>query len=81
MSLFQFGFERRQCPSASAETSVCRERPVKEEEEEEEEVSMRWADQPGASTWLTALPLTSHGFDLTRREFSRWLLFTPRMGA
>ena len=32
-------------------------------------LSMRWADQPGASTWLTALPLTSHGFDLTRREF------------
>ena len=32
-------------------------------------LSMRWADQPGASTWLTALPLTSHGFELTRREF------------
>ena len=32
-------------------------------------LSMRWADQPGASTWLTALPLTSNGFDLTRREF------------
>ena len=28
-----------------------------------------WADQPDASTWLTALPLTSHGFDLTRRKF------------
>ena len=38
MSLFQFGFERRKCPSvsASAETSVRRERPVKEEEEKEE---------------------------------------------
>ena len=36
MSLFQFGFERRKCPSASAETSVPRERPVKEEEEKEE---------------------------------------------
>ena len=32
-------------------------------------LSMRWADQPGASIWLTALPLTSRGFDLTRREF------------
>ena len=32
-------------------------------------LSMRWADQPGASTWLTALPLASRGFDLTRREF------------
>ena len=32
-------------------------------------LSMRWSDQPGASTWLTALPFTSHGFDLTRREF------------
>ena len=37
MSLFQFGFERRKCPSASTETSVRRERPVKEEEEEKEE--------------------------------------------
>ena len=39
MSLFQFGFERRKCPNASAETtcSVRRERPVKEEEEEEKE--------------------------------------------
>ena len=36
MSLFQFGFERRKCPSASAETSVHRERPFKEEEEEDE---------------------------------------------
>ena len=34
---FQFGFERRTCPSlsASAKTSVRRERPVKEEEKEE----------------------------------------------
>ena len=31
----EFGFERRKCPSASAETSVCRERPEKEEEKEE----------------------------------------------
>ena len=37
MTLFQFGFERRKCPSASTETSVRRERPVKEEEEEEKE--------------------------------------------
>ena len=36
MSFFQFGFERRKCPCASAETSVRRERPVKEEEEKEE---------------------------------------------
>ena len=36
MSLFQFGFERRKCPRASAETSVRREHPVKEEEEKEE---------------------------------------------
>ena len=36
MSLFQFVFERRKCPSASTETSVRRERPVKEEEEKEE---------------------------------------------
>ena len=35
MSLFQSGFERRKCPSASAETSVCRECPVKDEEKEE----------------------------------------------
>ena len=35
MSVFQFRFERRKCPSASAETGVCRERPVKEEEEKE----------------------------------------------
>ena len=37
MSLFQFGFDRRKCPSASAETNVRCERPVKEEEEEKEE--------------------------------------------
>ena len=37
MNLFQFGFERRKCSSASAETSVRRERPVKEEKEEFEE--------------------------------------------
>ena len=36
MSFFQFWFERRKCPCASAETSVRRERPVKEEEEKEE---------------------------------------------
>ena len=30
------GCERRKCPSASAETSVRRERPVKEEEEKKE---------------------------------------------
>ena len=35
MSLFQFGFEWRKCPCASAETSVRRERPVKEGEKEE----------------------------------------------
>ena len=35
MSLFQFGFERRKCPSALAGASVRRERPVKEEEKEE----------------------------------------------
>ena len=33
MSFFHFWFERRKCPCASAETSVRRERPVKEEEE------------------------------------------------
>ena len=32
-------------------------------------LAMRWAEQRGTSTWLTALPLVSHGFDLTRREF------------
>ena len=32
-------------------------------------LSMRWAQEHGASTWLTALPLTAHGFNLTRREF------------
>ena len=36
MSFFQFWLERRKCPCASAETTVRRERPVKEEEEEEE---------------------------------------------
>ena len=36
MSVFQFGFEQRKCPNASAETSVRRERSVKEEEEKEE---------------------------------------------
>ena len=36
MSFFQFWFERRKFPCASAETSVRRERPVKEEEEKEE---------------------------------------------
>ena len=36
MSLFQFGFERRKYPSASAENSVRCERPVNEEEEEKE---------------------------------------------
>ena len=36
MGLFQFGFEQRKCPSASAEASVRRERPVKEEDEKEE---------------------------------------------
>ena len=36
MSLFQFEFEQRKFPSASAETSVRRECPVKEEEFEEE---------------------------------------------
>ena len=36
MGLFQFAFEQRKCPSASAEASVRRERPVKEEEEKEE---------------------------------------------
>ena len=35
MSLFQFGFERRKCPSALAETNVRREHSVKEEEKEE----------------------------------------------
>ena len=35
--LFQFGFERRKCPSlsASAKKGVRRERPIKEEEKEE----------------------------------------------
>ena len=37
MSLFQFGFERRKYPSASAENSVRRERPVNEEEKDEKE--------------------------------------------
>ena len=32
-------------------------------------LAMRWAEERGTSTWLTALPLVSHGFDLTRREF------------
>ena len=31
-SLFKFGFERKKCPNAWAETSFRRERPVKEEE-------------------------------------------------
>ena len=35
MGLFQFEFERRKCPSASAETSVRRECAVKEEKKEE----------------------------------------------
>ena len=35
MSLFLFGFERKKCRCASAETSVRRERPVKEEEKED----------------------------------------------
>ena len=39
MLLFQFGFERRKCPSASAETNVRPERPVREEEKEFEEGS------------------------------------------
>ena len=32
-------------------------------------LAMRWAEERGTSTWLTALPLVSHGFDPTRREF------------
>ena len=32
-------------------------------------LAMRWAEESGTSTWLTALPLVSHGFNLTRREF------------
>ena len=41
MSLLQFGFEERKSPGASAETSVRRERPVKEEEKEEFEEGWR----------------------------------------
>ena len=41
MSLFQFGFERRKCPSALAGSSVRRERPVTEEEKEEFEEEFR----------------------------------------
>ena len=37
MSLFKFGFERRKCPSAWAETSFRRERPVKEEQGSKED--------------------------------------------
>ena len=53
MSLFQFGFERRKCPSALAETSVRCERPVKEEKEEfEEEGSKEDGDKAAAAkTW------------------------------
>ena len=58
MSLFQFGFERRKCPSVSllAETSVGRERKVKEEEKEEfeEEGSKEDGDKAPAAiakTW------------------------------
>ena len=56
MSLFQFGFERRKCPSALAETSVRRERSVKEEEKEEfeEEGSKEDGDKAQAAiakTW------------------------------
>ena len=32
-------------------------------------LALRWAEEKGTSTWLTALPYTCHGFDLTRREF------------
>ena len=32
-------------------------------------LATRWAEEHGTSTWLAALPLVSHGFDLTRREF------------
>ena len=53
---FQFGFERRKCPSALAETSVRRERSVKEEEKEEfeEEGSKEDGDKAPAAigkTW------------------------------
>ena len=54
MSRFQFGFERRKWPSALAETSVRRERSVKEEgkEEFEEEGSKEDGDKaPAAKTW------------------------------
>ena len=56
MSLFQFGFERRKCPSALAETSVRRERPVKEEEEKEEleEVKFSSLSAPTKIEELTA---------------------------
>ena len=33
-------------------------------------LSICWAQEHGASIWLTALPLTAYGFHLTRREFS-----------
>ena len=50
MSLFQFGFERRKCPSALAETSVRRERSVKEEKEKiEEEGSKEDGDKAPAA--------------------------------
>ena len=57
MSLFQFRFERRKCPSALqlAETSVRRERPVKAEEKEEfeEEGSKEDGDKaPAAKTCM-----------------------------
>ena len=53
MSLFQFWFERRECPCASAETSssVRRERPVNEEEEKEEGSKEDGYKAPAAETW------------------------------
>ena len=40
-SLFKFGFERRKCPNAWAETSFSRERPVKEEEKNNSKKKVR----------------------------------------
>ena len=32
-------------------------------------LALRWSQQSGASTWLSALPLKAYGFNLTKREF------------
>ena len=45
-------------------------------------LAMRWAEECGVPRqWLKALPLVSHGFDLTRREFYDALMLVLRLGA